>query len=47
MGEVIMKSREEKDLGVIVQDSLTTYKWDIWLNTQNVNEYQGDIPLYG
>ena len=23
MGEVIMKSREEKDLGVIVQDSLT------------------------
>ena len=45
--EVIMKSREEKDLGVIVQDSLTTYKWDMWLDTQNVNEYQGGIPLYG
>ena len=49
--EVIMKSREEMDLGVIVHDSLTPErhicKWDMWLNTKNVNKYQGCIPLYG
>ena len=28
-------------------DPRTAYKWDMWLDTQNVNKYQGGIPLYG
>ena len=39
-----MKSKEEKDLGVVIQlypDPRKEYKCDIQLNVQHINEYQG------